>query len=101
MDWDVIRAWFTLENISELTQQYRALGPIPGIVLPMLEAFLPFLPLFVFVTANVTAFGLWWGFFFLGLVLLREPILFFPLFENMAKEGFSDSYKSISKFKSL
>ena len=64
MDFDVIREWFTLENISELIQQYRALGPIPGIILPLLEAFLPFLPLFVFVTANATAFGLWWGFFF-------------------------------------
>jgi uncharacterized membrane protein YdjX (TVP38/TMEM64 family) len=30
----------------------------------LLEAFLPFLPLFVFVMANATAFGLWWGFFF-------------------------------------
>ncbi len=64
MDFDVIREWFTIENISELIQLYRELGPIPGILLPLLEAFLPFLPLVVFVTANATAFGLWWGFFF-------------------------------------
>lgn len=64
MDFDVMREWFTMENISELIQLYRELGPIPGILLPLLEAFLPFLPLVVFVTANATAFGLWWGFFF-------------------------------------
>ncbi|WP_064092183.1 TVP38/TMEM64 family protein [Rossellomorea aquimaris] len=64
MDINAIKDWFTLENIMDLIQQYRAIGPIPGILLPMLEAFLPFLPLFVFVMANANAFGLWWGFLF-------------------------------------
>ena len=82
MDWDVIRAWFTLENISELTQQYRALGPIPGIILPMLEAFLPFLPLFVFVTANVTDFGLWWGFFISWIGAVTGAYLVFSIVHN-------------------
>lgn len=71
MDFDVIREWLTLENILQLIQEYRSFGPIAGMVLPLLEAFLPFLPLFVFVMANATAFGLWWGFLFswLGAVL--------------------------------
>ena len=64
MDFEVIREWLTLENILKLIQEYQSLGPIAGILLPLLEAFLPFLPLFVFVMANATAFGLWWGFFF-------------------------------------
>ncbi len=64
MDINAIKDWFTLENIMDLIQQYRSFGPIPGILLPMLEAFLPFLPLFVFVLANANAFGLWWGFLF-------------------------------------
>lgn len=42
MDLDTIREWFTLDNISALIQQYRSFGPIPGILLPMLEAFCPF-----------------------------------------------------------
>ncbi|PLS18796.1 hypothetical protein CVD28_04890 [Bacillus sp. M6-12] len=62
MDFEVIREWITLENIMDLIQKYRSFGPIPGILLPMLEAFLPFLPLFVFVMANANAFGLWIGF---------------------------------------
>lgn len=54
--------FFSLENIIELTQTYRAFGPLIGFLLPFIEAFLPFLPLFVFVFANATAYGLWIGF---------------------------------------
>ncbi|SDM44632.1 Uncharacterized membrane protein YdjX, TVP38/TMEM64 family, SNARE-associated domain [Psychrobacillus sp. OK028] len=54
--------WFSLETLTNLTQEYRALGPLFGILLPFLEAFLPFLPLVVFIVANVTAYGLFFGF---------------------------------------
>jgi uncharacterized membrane protein YdjX (TVP38/TMEM64 family) len=64
MDINAIKEWFTLDNIMEMIQQYKALGPFAGIMLPMLEAFLPFLPLVVFVMANASAFGLWFGFLF-------------------------------------
>ena len=50
------------ENVYELTQSYRALGPITGFLLAFLESFLPFLPLFAFVVANATAYGFWFGF---------------------------------------
>lgn len=54
--------WFTVENMDHIAAQYRTLGPIMGVLLPFLEAFLPFLPLVVFVVANANAFGLWIGF---------------------------------------
>ena len=54
--------FFSMENIVELTQSYRAFGPLIGFLLPFIEAFLPFLPLFVFVFANATAYGFWLGF---------------------------------------
>lgn len=54
--------WLTVENIEEIEKYYRTLGPLVGILLPFIEAFLPFLPLFVIVVANVNAFGLFWGF---------------------------------------
>ena len=55
--------WFTVENIDNVASQYRTLGgPLIGLLLPFLEAFLPFLPLVVFVVANASAFGLWLGF---------------------------------------
>ena len=62
MDFDTMKELFNEEYILELIKSYQAFGPIPGIVLPILEAFLPFLPLVVFVIANTNAFGLWLGF---------------------------------------
>ena len=62
MDLNWLTDWLTLERLAELISDYRNLGPIPGFFLPFFEAFLPFLPLFVFVTANANAFGLWLGF---------------------------------------
>ena len=54
--------WLEVDQIIELSQQYRALGPLIGLLLPFIESFLPFLPLFVFVFANASAYGLWYGF---------------------------------------
>ena len=62
MDFDYLGNIFTEENILELIETYKAFGPLPGILFPLLEAFLPFLPLVVFVFANTNAFGLWMGF---------------------------------------
>ncbi|MEI4769649.1 TVP38/TMEM64 family protein [Psychrobacillus sp. FJAT-51614] len=55
-------SWLSFETLSNLTQDYRALGPLFGLLLPFLEAFLPFLPLVVFIVANVTAYGILFGF---------------------------------------
>lgn len=54
--------WLEIDRIIELSHQYRALGPIIGLLFPFIESFLPFLPLFVFVFANATAYGFWYGF---------------------------------------
>jgi uncharacterized membrane protein YdjX (TVP38/TMEM64 family) len=79
MDFESIRAWFTLENIMNLIQAYRSLGPLPGILLTVLEAFLPFLPLFLFVMANASAFGLWLGFLYSWLGSCIGALLVFSL----------------------
>lgn len=50
------------DYVMELLEKYESLGPLPGIFLPFIEAFLPFLPLFVFVMANSAAYGLLKGF---------------------------------------
>ena len=45
MDFETFWALFTSENIEEMMQTYAtAGGPLVGIVLPFIEAFLPFLP---------------------------------------------------------
>lgn len=48
--------------LEQLLKTYESFGPLPGILLPFIEAFLPFLPLVVFVMTNAAAYGLWEGF---------------------------------------
>ncbi|GAB3790044.1 TVP38/TMEM64 family protein [Virgibacillus kimchii] len=50
------------EKMMEALNFYKSLGPLPGFFLPLIEAFLPFLPLVVFVMVNAAAYGLLKGF---------------------------------------
>ncbi|MGP7817860.1 TVP38/TMEM64 family protein [Niallia sp. 01092] len=79
MDIETIKQWFTLENIMQLIDSYRSFGPFPGILLPMLEAFIPFLPLFLFIMANVNAFGFWLGFLYSWIGTCGGALLVFLL----------------------
>ncbi|MGZ9585503.1 TVP38/TMEM64 family protein [Paenibacillus marinisediminis] len=51
-----------MQQVETWLHHYSNLGPLPGIILPFTEAFLPFLPLIVLVMGNAAAYGLWWGF---------------------------------------
>jgi uncharacterized membrane protein YdjX (TVP38/TMEM64 family) len=86
--WSFIQDYFTLENIQELMEEYRDLGPLPGVLLPMLEAILPFLPLFVFVVANAAAFGLWLGFLYSWLGACLGAIIVFLVVRRLGKKRF-------------
>lgn len=79
MDAEILKHLFTLETIMELIEKYRTFGPIPGILLPMLEAFFPFLPLFLFVMANANAFGLLFGFLYSWIGATGGALLVFVL----------------------
>lgn len=61
---DILKEKEFMEFVQELLADYEKLGPLPGILLPFIEAFLPFLPLFVFVLANGAAYGLFEGFLY-------------------------------------
>jgi uncharacterized membrane protein YdjX (TVP38/TMEM64 family) len=86
MDFEAIKAWFTLENIMDLIQEYRSFGPVPGILLPMIEAFFPFLPLVLFVMANASAFGLWLGFLYSWLGSCLGALLLFLLIRRYGQK---------------
>lgn len=64
-DWEtLIENGKYYELILQLLNDYEKLGPLPGLFLPFIEAFLPFLPLVVFVMANGAAYGLFKGFLY-------------------------------------
>lgn len=56
--------FFNLISSEEIIKIAETGGPIIGILLPIIEAFVPVLPLVLFVTINVTVFGLFWGYLF-------------------------------------
>ena len=50
--------------IIRILELYGSFGPVPGIVLPFIEAFLPLLPIIVFILANSIVYGLFFRFKF-------------------------------------
>ncbi|WP_141433152.1 TVP38/TMEM64 family protein [Bacillus sp. 03113] len=100
MDVEIIKTWFTLDHIMELINEYRSFGPIAGILLPMLESFLPFLPLFLFVLANANAFGLWFGFLFSWIGACAGAIFVFLLIRKYGQKrllSFIQKHKKVQK----
>ncbi|MFC4409523.1 TVP38/TMEM64 family protein [Chungangia koreensis] len=80
--------WLTMQNLIELSNQYRALGPIIGFLLPFIEAFLPFLPIFAFVIANADAYGFWFGFLLSWSGTVTGSYLLFLLVRNYGQSRF-------------
>lgn len=101
MDFELFKDWFTLENIMDLIQEYRSFGPLPGILLPMLEAFLPFLPLFLFVMANASAFGLWLGFLYSWIGAVAGAVLVFLLVRRYGQKRILRVLKKHQKVQKL
>lgn len=101
MDVDLIKEWFTLEKIMEVIAEYRSFGPIPGILLPLFEAFLPFLPLVIFVMANANAFGLWFGFLYSWIGASVGAYLVFLLVRKYGQKRFLRFLKKNEKVQKL
>lgn len=53
-----------IDHIQQTLESYSQFGPLPGILLPFIESFLPFLPLIVIIAANANIYGLGFGFLF-------------------------------------
>ncbi|WP_054955337.1 TVP38/TMEM64 family protein [Paenibacillus dakarensis] len=68
-----------MKQVESWLQEYSNLGPLPGILLPFAEAFLPILPLIVIVMGNAAAYGLWWGFLFSWIGVCAGSVLVFWL----------------------
>ncbi|GGD24164.1 TVP38/TMEM64 family protein [Pontibacillus salipaludis] len=74
--------------IMQLLQEYEALGPLPGILLPLLEAILPFLPLFIFVVGNSIAYGLLKGFLFSWFGAVLGAVFVFWVIRRLGEKKF-------------
>ncbi|WP_181349189.1 TVP38/TMEM64 family protein [Thalassobacillus sp. CUG 92003] len=101
----------TLEKIKEMAEddqlydyimmqleRFESLGPIPGILLPLLEAFLPILPLIVFVIANSVAYGLWKGFFYSWIGAVLGAMIVFLIIRRLGQKRF---FRFVSRHKQV
>ena len=78
----------SLEFWTQLLDVIKSLGIFAGAGLAMLEAFFPPLPLIVFVTVNVMAFGFWRGYFYSWLGSCIGSILVFLLIKRFGQARF-------------
>lgn len=92
------KEYLEYEHIKQLLRDYEQLGPLPGILLPFIEALLPFLPLIVFVLANAAAYGLLKGFFYSWLGSSLGSILVFFIIRKLGKKRM---FKAIRKNKQV
>ncbi|ADF37504.1 TVP38/TMEM64 family protein [Priestia megaterium] len=88
MDFETLKHYLTLDGVLELLKQYQSFGIIPGLLLPILEAFIPILPLFAFVMANAAAFGLWLGFLISWVGSCVGSLLVFLIFRKYGQARF-------------
>ncbi len=75
-----------LDTVFEILDKYEQLGPLPGIFLPFIEAFFPFLPLFIFVVANSLAYGLFKGFIYSWLGSALGSITVFMIIRKLGNK---------------
>ena len=86
--WAVVEDFFSAEHLLYLLEEYRDLGPLPGILLPMIEALMPFLPLVVIIAGNAAAYGFWFGFLFSWIGAVFGSLIVFLIFRRLARQRF-------------
>ena len=84
---DIIN-WFSEDNIIELIETFRSFGIFIAFLLPFIEAFIPFLPIILFVIANVNAYGLFLGFIISWIGTVTGSYLVFLFLRLISKKPF-------------
>lgn len=74
-----------IDSIQRTLESYSQFGPIPGILLPFIESFLPFLPLILIVAANANIYGLGFGFLFSWIGVTSGAICVFLICRSLGR----------------
>lgn len=82
-----VMTYINEENLVAAIGYLREFGFILGIGLVSIEAFLPFLPLVIFVTVNVFVFGFFFGYIYSWVGTSIGTILVFMLLRNFGSHG--------------
>ena len=93
--------WISIDNVELLIEKYKLLGPWFSVLLTSIEAFLPFIPLFVIVVANAGAYGLFWGFILSWLATVFGSYLFFLMIRKFGNRRLFKKIKAQKQVKQL
>ncbi|MNB80679.1 TVP38/TMEM64 family inner membrane protein YdjZ [compost metagenome] len=83
-----ISSWLTEERLRVLLEQYRTLGPLPGIGLTFMKSFVPPLPTIAIVGLNGAVYGLWLGFLYSWLGLVAGCTVTFLIIRKIASHPY-------------
>lgn len=93
--------WISIANVELLIEKYKLLGPWFGVLLTSIEAFFPFIPLFVVVVANAGAYGLFWGFILSWLATVAGSYLFFLIIRKFGNHRLFKKIKAQQQVQKL
>ena len=79
-----IMSWLTEDNLRYMLEQYRSLGPLPGIGLTFMKSFVPPLPTIAIVGLNAAVYGLWLGFLYSWIGLVAGCLTTFVIIRKIA-----------------
>lgn len=88
MNWSEWKSYLTQENLLHFLEQYRDLGFLPGVLLPLLEAIIPVLPLFIIVAGNAAAYGFWLGALLSWLGAVLGSLIVFFVVRKLGQQKF-------------
>ncbi|RTE11353.1 TVP38/TMEM64 family protein [Paenibacillus whitsoniae] len=77
-------SYFNESNLTRLLDQYRSLGPLPGLLIPFMKSFIPPLPTLVIISVNAAVYGLWLGFLYSWIGLVCGCLLTFAIVKKVA-----------------
>lgn len=77
-------SWLTEDNLRQLLEQYRSLGPLPGVGLTFMKSFVPPLPTIAIVGLNGAVYGLWLGFLYSWIGLVAGCLTAFLIIRKVA-----------------
>lgn len=99
VDW--FMKFFEMEYWLGTINQISSLGIFAGVGLAMLESFFPPLPLFIFVTINVFAFGFWKGYLYSWIGTCIGSIIIFFLIKRFGQRRFENMISNSNRIYSI
>jgi len=98
MNYEFLLKYISEENLFSIINLIEKYGMIAGITLPIIETFLPFLPLVFFVTLNVLVFGFLPGYIYSYLGNVAGSILLFLVVRYIRKNKLKNFFETHYRF---